>query len=312
MPKGLIAPFIVGMYRLIDRAQRLVWRTGVILTDGNAHAEVIESYYNREIQIRVTGFSKKSLLDRIRQKFWEIHHGDYDNRLIYKELIPCNCSQCAKSETPKLHALKDLERLLNVGRILTVICYESFENVNIRNLISDFPEIDPTQRPKFDPGGEYSREAYEDIREIAKLAVSRPINLKQEQAVTTEKNQIWTGDRVDGDKVMGDKDTVAGNKIQTGDVAGDVIAGNKIVNSQNLAQAAKEIQDLLNQISATEPSQNPTLIAVKAIEAIENNPTLKDRIINAGKEAGFAALDAAVSHPAVKIVTAAIKGALDA
>ena len=34
--------------------------------------------------------------------------------------------------------------------------------------------------------------------------------------------------------------------------------------------------------------------AIEAIEAIEKNPTLKERIINAGKEAGFAALDAAV------------------
>jgi hypothetical protein len=48
-----------------------------------------------------------------------------------------------------------------------------------------------------------------------------------------------------------------------------------------------------------------------AIESIENNPTLKDRILNAGKEAGWAALDAAVEHPAVKIITAAIKGAID-
>ena len=69
---------------------------------------------------------------------------------------------------------------------------------------------------------------------------------------------------------------------------------------------------MLNQISATDKTNNPTLIAIQAIEAIEKNPTLKDRIINAGKEAGFAALDAAVDHPAVKIVTAAIKGAIDA
>jgi hypothetical protein len=53
-------------------------------------------------------------------------------------------------------------------------------------------------------------------------------------------------------------------------------------------------------------------VAITVIEAIEKNPTLKDRILNAGKEAGFAAIDAAVDHPAVKIVTAAIKGAIEA
>jgi internalin A len=313
MPKGLVAPFIVGMYRLIAQNQRFVWRNGVILHDNDAYAEVVESYYNREIQIRVIGYSQRSLLDRIRQKFWEIH-ATYDDRLKFEELIPCNCSQCANSKTPQLYALKTLERRLYVGRQYTVNCEKSFEDVNIRNLISDFPEINPNQPPESDEEERFARKAYEDMREIAKLGASREtnFNLKQEQTVTTEKNQIWTGDRVGGDKVMGDKDTVAGNKMRTGDVAGDAIAGNKIVNSQNLTQAAKEIQDLLDQLSATEPSLNPNLIADKAIEAIKKNPTLKDRIINAGKEAGFAALDAAVSHPAIKIVTAAIKGALDA
>ena len=82
--------------------------------------------------------------------------------------------------------------------------------------------------------------------------------------------------------------------------------------SQNLTEAARDIKALLDQISATDTTKNTTLIAMKAIEAIENNPTLKDRIINAGKEAGFAALDAADEHPAIKIVTAAIKGAIGA
>ena len=123
-------------------------------------------------------------------------------------------------------------------------------------------------------------------------------------------DKIWNGDRIAGDKVLGDKDTIAGNKMRMGNVAGDAIAGNKIVNSQNLTQAAQDIKALLDQISATDTTKNPTLIALKAIEAIENNPTLKNRIINAGKEAGFAAIDAAVEHPAIKIVTAAIKGAM--
>ena len=168
------------------------------------------------------------------------------------------------------------------------------------------------QQPNEDRSVEY-REVYEDLLEVTKRPVRPPqITVNQEQAMTTEKNQTWMGDRVDGDKVMGDKDTVAGNKMRTGNVAGDAIAGDKIVNSQNLIQAAQEIKNLLDEISATSQTNNPTLIAVKAIEAIENNPTLKDRVINAGKEAGFAAIEAAVDHPAVKIVTAAIKGAIKA
>lgn len=120
-------------------------------------------------------------------------------------------------------------------------------------------------------------------------------------------NKTWNGDRVEN-KFQGDQ--VMGNKMQIDTVQGDAIAGNKIINSQNLAQAAQDIKALLDQISATDTSNNPTLVAIKAIESIEKNPTLKDRIVNAGKEAGFAALEAAVDHPAVKIVTAALKGAM--
>ncbi len=46
--------------------------------------------------------------------------------------------------------------------------------------------------------------------------------------------------------------------------------------------------------------------------SIEKNPTLKDHIINAGKEVRSAALDAAVDHPAIKVFTAMVKGAIEA
>ena len=126
-------------------------------------------------------------------------------------------------------------------------------------------------------------------------------------------DKTWNGDRVET-KLEGkyinnqSPNSIVGEQT----IQGDNIQGNKIVNAQNLTQAAQEIKILLDQISATDTTKNPTLIALKAIEAIENNPTLKQRIINAGKEAGFAAIDAAVEHPAIKIVTAAIKGAIDA
>ena len=62
--------------------------------------------------------------------------------------------------------------------------------------------------------------------------------------MTSEKKNLWVGDRITGDKVAGDK--VMGNKVQIGTVQGDAVAGNKIVNSQNLTQAAQEIKTLLD------------------------------------------------------------------
>jgi hypothetical protein len=98
--------------------------------------------------------------------------------------------------------------------------------------------------------------------------------------------------------------------------AGEV-KGNMIVNvpSQNLATAAAEIKQLLDQLSKEYPSNTPAgqaTIGAKAIEQIENDPTLRHRVVNALKEAGATALEEAIDHPAVKIVVAGAKGFIDA
>jgi hypothetical protein len=118
------------------------------------------------------------------------------------------------------------------------------------------------------------------------------------------------GDKIGGDKVMG-------NKMQIATVQGDAIAGDKIThyNSPNLAQAAKEIQDLLEQLDLDYDRTTPTsqaMMSAKAIEKIDQNPTLKARVVNALKEGGTTALESAIDHPAVKPVVALLKGFMDA
>ncbi len=128
--------------------------------------------------------------------------------------------------------------------------------------------------------------------------------------MTNDKNYNWYGDRIHGDKVSGDK--VGGDKI-----GGDKVMGDKITNynSQNLAQAAKDIKDLLDQLDQDYDRTTPSgqaMISAKTIEAIEKNPTLKARVINALKEGGTTALETAIDHPAVKPVVAMLKGFMDA
>lgn len=120
------------------------------------------------------------------------------------------------------------------------------------------------------------------------------------EVMNNGKTYNWQGDRVQGDKVGGDK-----------------VMGDKITNyhSPNLAQAAREIKDLLNQLDHDYDSSTPTgqaMISAKAIASIEQNPTLKSRIINALKEGGATALEVAIDHPAVKPVVALLKGFMDA
>jgi hypothetical protein len=96
-----------------------------------------------------------------------------------------------------------------------------------------------------------------------------------------------------GDKVMRDK------------------IGTQINNAPNLAQAALEIQALLDNLSETynpNTETGQTKIAKDAIEQIEQNLTLKGRIVNAIKESSYTALEEAIDRPVVKILIAAFKG----
>ncbi|MEG3957056.1 COR domain-containing protein, partial [Microcoleus sp. herbarium2] len=170
MPKGIITRLIVEMHRLIHRPnidpssgaarEDIVWRDGVLLADNYAKAEVIENYHQREIRIRVSGNQKKYLLNSIRDKLREIHD-TYDKRLKYEELIPCNCSECKGSQNPHFYAFDALRRRL-ANRKYTVECEKSssYEAVQVRGLIEDFPDYSQEKVPGIDrsPAVDYSRE----------------------------------------------------------------------------------------------------------------------------------------------------------
>jgi len=124
------------------------------------------------------------------------------------------------------------------------------------------------------------------------------------------------GPKFGGDQVMGDKfggDKIGGDKIG-GDKIGRDKIGTQINNSQNLAQAAQEIQQLLDHLSQEYNPHTPkgqSLIKDEVITAIQNNPQLRQRVTNALKEAGTAALEELIHHPAITITIAGIKGFLD-
>ena len=71
----------------------------------------------------------------------------------------------------------------------------------------------------------------------------------------------------------------------------------------SLAVAATEIQQLLQQLEATNPTTtnaNKRAVINQAIEAIENNPALKAKVIAALNSSGTEALKTAIKHPLAK------------
>lgn len=78
---------------------------------------------------------------------------------------------------------------------------------------------------------------------------------------------------------------------------------------QNLAEAAAEIQALLEQLSQSYPTDTMSgkmALAAEATQRIEKNPTLMLKTISALRAGGTAALEQALSHPAASFVIAAL------
>ncbi len=80
---------------------------------------------------------------------------------------------------------------------------------------------------------------------------------------------------------------------------------------QNLAEAAVEIQQLLEQLSQAYPTttnKEKMAVVAEVADKIENNPTLKARLISTIKAGLTEALKEAIDHPLANILMASIEG----
>ena len=80
---------------------------------------------------------------------------------------------------------------------------------------------------------------------------------------------------------------------------------------QNLADAAAEIQELLQQLEQSYPTSTPLekqVVVTEALKRIESNPSLKKRVMGALKVGGIEAIKELVDHPLINIFLAAVDG----
>ena len=81
---------------------------------------------------------------------------------------------------------------------------------------------------------------------------------------------------------------------------------------KTLAQAAQEIQDLLQQLEQSYPNDTSTDLEIKVIQQIQNNANWKQRLINAGKQGGLEFLKKSFDNPVGGLIIAAIEGWINA
>lgn len=123
------------------------------------------------------------------------------------------------------------------------------------------------------------------------------------QRVAIARSQFMAGDR--------NINTGGGNYNER--IERDYIQGNYYAagQPQSLAEAAAEIQLLLKQLEQTYPTSTTSqqmVVAAEAINRIESNPLLKERVINAVKSGGLAAFEKAIDNPAGAFIVGAVKG----
>lgn len=177
-------------------------------------------------------------------------------------------------------------------------------------------------------------ETYNQIKALAEQDVQKLIAEKDDRIQALEnmvntalkrpgfyaENYTHQGDnQMNGEKRDIKTDTYyeQSGKIGIGHVSGGKFNNTKIsgeineTQQQNLADAAAEIQNLLEQLSQTYPtntSKEKNLVVAEVVDQIENNSTLKAKVINALQAGGKEALKEAIDHPLVNILMATIEG----
>lgn len=84
-----------------------------------------------------------------------------------------------------------------------------------------------------------------------------------------------------------------------------------INHAQDLAQAARDIKALLDQLSVDYPTDSPRVVGAKAVDQVEKAPQLKSRLLRGLKAESFAALEELIDHPAAKFFIEGAKELLE-
>jgi hypothetical protein len=289
MPRGILTRFIVEMHKYINEPN--VWLTGVLLKRDDTWAEVIETYDRREIKIRLSGKNKRGFLEVITDQLDEIHNSF--KQLRVKKLIPCNCDVCKDSQNPHFYDLNKLrERLAN--RKDNIECDKPpYNQVKVFSLIDDIIGRDNffnQEQNKENPG----IIVYGDVHGVIKMEENQAKRL-----IKTETYNEQTGNFGIGQ--------MSGGEIKDNAKVGGIINESQ---QKSLAEVAKEIQELLDQLSQTYPTTKTTEkmeVVGKAIDIIEENPSFKSKIIKVLKAVGTESFKEAVDHPLVNILMAGIE-----
>ncbi|PHN05098.1 COR domain-containing protein [Flavilitoribacter nigricans] len=145
LPKGLLGRLMVRLYKYIKDHNKLIWKSGVIFHYQNTEAQVVETYGNRNIEIRIIGVNRQALaaiiigeLDNLNNRF---------DKLVVKKLIPCNCQDCINKENTHFYEYDNLQRRIQ-NDIQTVECELSYKRIDVQSVLNGVFTFEPDDKEK--------------------------------------------------------------------------------------------------------------------------------------------------------------------
>ena len=135
------------------------------------------------------------------------------------------------------------------------------------------------------------RQKNADMAEIAKLLANRPITIEAKAVSYGEIKQAGN----------------FGVGVNQGEIQGNAVGILNEAEQQNLTEIITEVQAIITPLAQTYPN-NPTTQGIKAIEAIEKNPNLKQKLIEAAKKGSLEAFKKSLDNPVGAFIGGAIEG----
>lgn len=132
MPQGILWQFIAIMHKQIKN-QKLVWRSGVILAEGETEAEITEVYGQHKINIRIKGRNKLEFRTIIAYELDKINN-QY-SKLKFEKFVPCICKHCTNNPTPYFFIYSKLKEIAQRGKRDIEFCGNSDEEVSVKKLL---------------------------------------------------------------------------------------------------------------------------------------------------------------------------------
>jgi len=178
--------------------------------------------------------------------------------------------------------------------------YESARNALEAQYIAQL-EAKDKQNQDYRQDIEFYRQQNTNLLEAVKFLSVRPITINVENIAIADSKSASDNTSINQSGANNPNATVAKDNAYVQNILHNYPAEQQ----KGLAEAAAEIQQLLEQLSATYPTMTiaeKSAVATKAIDTIEKNPAQKAKIVKALKVGGIAALKELV-EPVMKSVT---------